>query len=92
MMKTAGSGSESGSVSQRHESADPDPNPYQYVMDPQYCNKRGHEYGENIAINSVKCIVFNEIIGKKRICEKFLPHTNLPAKLRQLTYALKLLS
>jgi hypothetical protein len=34
-MKIAGS----GSVSQRHESADPDPDPYQTVMDPQHCIK-----------------------------------------------------
>jgi hypothetical protein len=33
MTKIAGSGSESGSISQRHGSADPDP--YQNVMDPQ---------------------------------------------------------
>ncbi len=34
--KIAGSGSESGygSISQRHGSADPDPNPHQNVMDP----------------------------------------------------------
>ncbi len=32
-------GSESGSISQRHGSADPDPdpNPNQNVMDPQHC-------------------------------------------------------
>ena len=29
-------GSESGSISQRHVSADPDPDPYQNVMDPQH--------------------------------------------------------
>jgi hypothetical protein len=31
-----GSGSESGSISQRHGSADPDPDPHQNVMDPQH--------------------------------------------------------
>jgi hypothetical protein len=31
----SGSGSESGSISQRHGSADPDP--HQNVMDPQHC-------------------------------------------------------
>jgi hypothetical protein len=36
-MKIAGSGSESGSISQRHGSVDPDP--YQNVMDPQHCFK-----------------------------------------------------
>jgi hypothetical protein len=30
-------GSESGSISQRHGSADPDPYPHQNVMDPQHC-------------------------------------------------------
>jgi hypothetical protein len=33
--KTAGFGSESGSISQRHGSTDPDP--HQNVMDPQHC-------------------------------------------------------
>jgi hypothetical protein len=39
MMKVEGSGSESGSgsISQRHGSADPDP--HQNVMDPQHCAK-----------------------------------------------------
>jgi hypothetical protein len=34
-MKIEGSGSASGSISQRHGSADPDP--HQNVMDPQHC-------------------------------------------------------
>jgi hypothetical protein len=33
--KIAGSGSASGSISQRHGS--PDPDPHQHVMDPQHC-------------------------------------------------------
>jgi hypothetical protein len=39
MTKMAESGSESGSISQRHGSADPDPDPDppQNVMDPQHC-------------------------------------------------------
>jgi hypothetical protein len=37
MMKIAGS--ESGSISQRHGSADPDPDPHQNVMDPRHCGK-----------------------------------------------------
>jgi hypothetical protein len=41
MTKTAGPGSASGygSISQRHESADPDPDqdPHQNVIDPQHC-------------------------------------------------------
>ncbi len=35
MIKIEGSGSASGSISQRHGSADPDPDPYQNVMDPE---------------------------------------------------------
>jgi hypothetical protein len=35
-MKTEGSGSASGSISQRHGSADQDPDPHQNVMDPQH--------------------------------------------------------
>jgi hypothetical protein len=35
-MKMAGFRSESGSISQRHRSADPDPDPHQNVMDPQH--------------------------------------------------------
>ncbi len=35
----AGSGSESGSIRQRHGSADPDPDPPQNVMDPQHWGK-----------------------------------------------------
>jgi hypothetical protein len=34
-MKIAGSGSASGSISQRHGSADPDP--HQNVIDPEHC-------------------------------------------------------
>ncbi len=39
MTKMAGSGSASGSkyISQRHGSADPDPDPPQNVMDPKHC-------------------------------------------------------
>jgi hypothetical protein len=39
MMKIEGSvsASESGSISQRHGSADPDPEPLQNVMDPENC-------------------------------------------------------
>jgi DNA-directed RNA polymerase I subunit RPA1 len=37
MTKIAGFGSESGSICQRHRSADPDP--HQDVMDPKHCLK-----------------------------------------------------
>ena len=42
MTKIAGSGSESGSgfISQRHGSADPDPDPPQNVMDPQHWSEQ----------------------------------------------------
>jgi hypothetical protein len=36
MTKKAGYGSESGSISQRHGSAGPDPDPLQNVMDPEH--------------------------------------------------------
>jgi hypothetical protein len=43
MTKIVGSGS--GSISQRHVSADPDPDPHQNVMDPQHCIKlQVHHY------------------------------------------------
>jgi hypothetical protein len=38
MTKIAGSEFASGSISQRHGSADPDPDPHQNVMDPQHCS------------------------------------------------------
>jgi hypothetical protein len=59
MMKKAGSGSASGSISQRHGSADPDPDPHQNVK--QHCftavfvpKKLGHDetkkfgHGQNV--------------------------------------------
>jgi hypothetical protein len=36
MTKIAGSGSESGWISQRHGSADPDPDPHHNIMDPEH--------------------------------------------------------
>jgi hypothetical protein len=42
MMKIEGSGS-AGSISQRHGSADPDPDPHQNVMDPQHCLQHSHQ-------------------------------------------------
>jgi hypothetical protein len=36
MTKIAGSGSRSGSISQKHGSKDPDPDPPQNVMDPEH--------------------------------------------------------
>jgi hypothetical protein len=40
----AGSGSESGSVSQRYGAADPVPDPYQNVTDPQHLWRRTHAF------------------------------------------------
>ncbi len=40
MTKIAGS----GSISQRHGSADPDPDPHQNVMDPQHWSKVGYSF------------------------------------------------
>jgi hypothetical protein len=37
MTKIAGSGSGSGSISQRHGSVYPDPDPHQNVMNPEHC-------------------------------------------------------
>ena len=45
MTKIAGSGSESGSISQRNGSVDPDPNPHQNAMDPQHCFSRKNTVG-----------------------------------------------
>ncbi len=39
------SGSESGSISQRHGSADPDPDPPQNVMDLEHCAEPSIFYG-----------------------------------------------
>jgi hypothetical protein len=46
MTKIAGSGSESGSISKRHGSADSDPDPHQNVMDPEhwFIHCHGHGY------------------------------------------------
>jgi hypothetical protein len=44
MTKIAGSGSASGSISQRHGSADPDP--HQNVIDPEHCHKHRKKYLE----------------------------------------------
>jgi hypothetical protein len=43
-MKIEGSGSASGSISQRHESADPYPDQHQNVMDPQHCTALDSEH------------------------------------------------
>jgi hypothetical protein len=37
MKNIEGCGSASGSIGQRHGSADPDPDPHRNVMDPQHC-------------------------------------------------------
>ena len=60
MMKIAGS--ESGSISQRHGSADPDP--HQNVMDPQHCIKDSQN---KLFLGSCFCYV--PVISE--VCEKF---------------------
>ncbi len=45
MTKIEGAESGSGSISQRHGSADPDPDPPQNVMDPQHCFE---EFSQNM--------------------------------------------
>jgi hypothetical protein len=45
-------GSESGSISRRHESAYSDPDPYQNVMDPQQCFLGG-EYSKKSVWDAV---------------------------------------
>jgi hypothetical protein len=59
MTKIAGYGSKSGSgsISQRHGSADPDP--YQNVMDPQHCNR----------VCSIGAPTIHEIIGPPIVAE-----------------------
>jgi hypothetical protein len=53
MTKIAGS----GSISQRHGSADPDPDPPQNVMDPEHCQK--HTYGAGSAtMNQTKAVLY----------------------------------
>jgi hypothetical protein len=46
-MKVERSGSESGSISQRHGSADPDPQ--QNVMDPQHCREESSAPAASVA-------------------------------------------
>ena len=53
MTKTAGSGSASGSISLRHEFADPEPDQHQNVMDPQHCFLYLMERRETVHIGGV---------------------------------------
>ncbi len=71
--KIAGSESVSGSISQRHGSADPDPDtdPPQNVMDPQHCKKR--EWTDFIMpIHMYRTCIEN--ICKHRLETGFSPH------------------
>jgi hypothetical protein len=66
MTKIAGS----GSISQRHGSADPDPDPDpdlpQNVMDPQHCNKETEQTYENLAGSRADLVtVFRILILRK---------------------------
>ncbi len=44
------SGSESGSIGQRHGAVDPDPDPHQNVMDPQHGCKVYHNFKKTMII------------------------------------------
>ncbi len=48
LMKIRGSGSASGSISQRYGSANPHPDPYQNLMDPQHCIRWSGLVGEGV--------------------------------------------
>jgi hypothetical protein len=49
-MKIEGSGP--GSISPRHGSADPDPDPRQNVMDPQHWKKYSKTLGHELVLNA----------------------------------------
>jgi hypothetical protein len=51
MTKIEGSESGSGSINQRHGSADPDPDPPQNVMDPQHCNRVKKNSGSGLPVH-----------------------------------------
>jgi hypothetical protein len=59
MTKIAGSGSESGSISQKHGSADPDLDPPQNVMDPVHCQQTQF-------INNTPCICTLQAMDPER--------------------------
>jgi hypothetical protein len=74
-MTKIASGSGSGSISQRHGSADPDP--HQNVMDPQHCIKLKMKLycflGNNDALNikkCKKCKIFNKIFNSKNLANR----------------------
>ena len=73
MTKIAGSGSgcESGSISQRHGSADPDP--HQNVMDPQHCFFVFHFYLFKDASTVLCLILFCTLLNKLHIT--FIPNS-----------------
>ncbi len=56
----------SGSVSQRHGSADPDPYPHQHVMDPEHCLKifsrknPGLKFGCISSVSSMVCMISSQ--------------------------------
>jgi hypothetical protein len=79
MMKIAGSGSEPGSINQRHGSADPDPDPHQIVMDPQHWNlSRGITFGDFVTIRRTEASIYIFIMGTYRsiFLEFFLKNPN----------------
>jgi hypothetical protein len=60
--KIAGSGSASGSISQRHGSADPDPgpDPHQNVMDPQHCSRVSEIFSKMVTNEARKSACGND--------------------------------
>ncbi len=59
MTKIAGS----GSISQRHGSADPDPDPPQNVMDPQHCWTRIQRIQQDGKGDVIKVLCFERCCG-----------------------------
>jgi hypothetical protein len=61
----AGSGSASGSISQRHGSADPDPDPgpHKNVMDPQNCLSVFFFVTVHAVYELITCIQYYSVLG-----------------------------
>jgi hypothetical protein len=55
MTKVAGSASASGSISQKHGSADPDPDPHQNVIDPEHWFAMRHKEMSSNLVYEPKC-------------------------------------
>jgi hypothetical protein len=62
MIKIERSGSASGSISQRHGSADPDPDPHQNVMDLQHWKLATNKLEQITVIQSLQYIALFDVI------------------------------